>query len=477
VPTSSRNNGRVGAQRPRLVHLPAGAVGSEGDLASKYAADAGLILDDWQRWTLEHGLAYRRDGSWAAFEVAIVVPRQNGKGSILEALELYALYVLRLPVIVHSAHEFKTAREHFLRLQALINGSDELSAATADVYTANGKESIVTRDGCRLLFVARSRGSVRGFTGDLVVLDEAYQLPETAIGAMLPALSARPNPQVWYTSSAPHADSTVLHGVRRRAVEGAGGRLFFAEWGSDAGVDPCDEDARAAANPGYGIRISAEHVDAEFRAMSQGTLRDEFARERMGVPAEPDASAGVFPPGVWPACADERSSAAGPVWFAVDVAPGMTWSSIAAAGTRSDGLAHVELVDRRPGTAWVATRAAELSRRWGYPLVVDPRGPAAGVLPDLVDAGVGVLEIPDGEFARACAALQAQTLEGLLRHLGQAPLDAAVAGAQVRSTGDAWRWDRAHSSVDISPLGAVTLAFWATIRDRDMIEDVPFAWA
>jgi hypothetical protein len=53
-----------------------------------------------------------------------------------------------------------------------------------------------------------------------VYLDEAFHLSTETMGALMPALSARPNPQVWYTSSAPHASSDVLHSVRRRGLAG-----------------------------------------------------------------------------------------------------------------------------------------------------------------------------------------------------------------------------------------------------------------
>src|SRR6185369_12142675 len=173
---------RQGAQRPTHVHLPAGKVVSSGPDVVEFAASAGLFLDDWQAWILEEALAERADGRWAAFEAAVIVPRQNGKGSILEALEIYHLFVLRSPLIVHSAHEFKTAREHFLRMQRLIKDCPELwdqvrPGSGGYIHTGAGSESIATAYGSRLNFIARSRGSGRGFSGDLVVLDEAFNLP------------------------------------------------------------------------------------------------------------------------------------------------------------------------------------------------------------------------------------------------------------------------------------------------------------
>src|SRR6185437_5434049 len=110
-----------GDQRPRLSSVPPSAW-SEGDRVARLAAAAGLVLDPWQAFVLDQGLGRREDRMWAAFEVALIVSRQNGKGSILEALELAALFLddFGVELILHSAHEFKTAAEAFLRVRALV---------------------------------------------------------------------------------------------------------------------------------------------------------------------------------------------------------------------------------------------------------------------------------------------------------------------------------------------------------------------
>ena len=78
---------------------------------------------------LESGLR-RRGGKWAAFEVGLIVARQNGKGTVLEALELAALFLFPdVRLILHSAHEFKTAQEAFLRVRALIEDNPDFDRA------------------------------------------------------------------------------------------------------------------------------------------------------------------------------------------------------------------------------------------------------------------------------------------------------------------------------------------------------------
>jgi phage terminase large subunit-like protein len=445
-------------QLPSRETLPQESTSSSGQDAIEFAASVGLFLDPWQQHVLRRALGERADQKWSAFEVVLLCPRQNGKGAILEALELAGLFLFGERLIVHSAHKFDTAQEHFLRLRTLIDGSDDLRRQVAKVLTANGKESIVLRSGARLKFVARSRGAARGFSGDRIVFDEAFNLPAEVIGSMLPALSARPNPQVWYTSSAPHSDSQVLHALRRRALSDEPGRMYFAEWGCEPGVDPQDRDAWAVANPSLGIRISEEFVENELATMAG--VGDEFARERLGVPSAEDGAHGVFPPGMWGALADSRSKVAGPVRVAVDVTPDMAWTSFAAAGPGADGRWHVELIDRQPGTGWAVERGVELSARYG-PLVVDPKSPAAGLMLELERAGARLQQVSTADVIAACSTFERSVREGELVHLGQSPLDAAVASAAVRPLGDAWIWTRTRSTVDVSPLLAVTLAFWA----------------
>jgi hypothetical protein len=80
---------------PRIAMAPRSFAFSSGQEAIDLAASAGLVLDDWQQLSLIIGLGETAAGKWAAFMVALIVARQNGKGSILEALELYWLFGMR----------------------------------------------------------------------------------------------------------------------------------------------------------------------------------------------------------------------------------------------------------------------------------------------------------------------------------------------------------------------------------------------
>jgi len=443
---------------PRYRRVPE-AVSSAGLEAVELAAMSGLVLDEWQASVLEGALGERPDGRWSAFEVGLVVPRQNGKGSILEARELAGLVLFGEELILHSAHEFKTAAEAFRRVLHLFQSNPDLEKRIHRVRTSHGEEGIELRTGQRLRFVARSTGSGRGFSGDTIILDEAYNLSPEAMAALLPTMSARRNPQIWYTSSAPLQTqvSAVLRKFCRRGRADGAGKLAYFEFCADMDCDQADPVSWSAANPALGIRISEEFVE-----MERGALGDEFARERLGH-WNPDENAGdrVIPAVKWSECVDLKSGPVGPVAFGLDVTPSRDRGAFAVAGAAGAGGTHVEITDHEPGTDWLVARAKDLQDKWGGVLAVSAGSPAASLLVELEAAGVRVLEVSNSDHAQACGAFYDAVMQGTLRHLGQPNLTVAVDGADRKFHGDSWLCSRRLSNVDISPLVAVTLAKWA----------------
>jgi phage terminase large subunit-like protein len=425
-----------------------------------------MVLDEWQAWVLDQGLGRRDDRKWAAFEVALIVSRQNGKGTILEALELAALFLddFGVELILHSAHEFKTAAEAFLRVRALIEGNPVFQKRVARIRTGAGSEAIELKNGKRLRFIARSSGSGRGFAADLVILDEAYNLGDDAMAALLPTLSTRPNPQIWYTSTAGIETSIQLGRVRERGMTGTDPSLAFFEWSVDReAYDPENPRDWARANPGMGIRISAEYIARERAALAS----DAFARERLGVGLYPTDLADawqVISQQAWQACLDAGSLPEDPVCFAADAMPDGSHAAIGIAGRRPDGLLHVEVPDdlRRPGTAWVVPRLLELIAKHNpCGVVIDQTGSAGSLIGPLEAAGVEVMKPVPRDAAQACGQFFEAVCDSVsVRHRGDVALARALGGAASRPLSDAWAWARRNAATDISPLVAVTLALW-----------------
>lgn len=447
-----------------------------GQDAVDLAASAGLVLDPWQAYSLHQILGEDETGRPAAFEAALIVPRQNGKGSVLEALSLAWLFLTDAPLILHSAHEFKTAAEGFRRLRTLIMNAPHLAAMVERVTTAAGNEAIELTTGQRLRYVARSKGSGRGFSADKVILDEAYALADDEMAALLPTMATRPEAQLVYTSSAGMESSSHLRMVRDRGRRGGDPSLCYLEWGGVAECpDRCthaldapgcgfdDPAAWLAANPGLGPRISADFVAKERRAMPP----EAFGRERLGLWDEALGGDVPIPPADWAACSDVMSEIVGRPVFAIAVSRDGRSSVIAAAGWREDGLPHVEITggedfsDYRSGTDWVVERAVELKKHRPLCWVVDKKTAAASLLPDLKAAGIKPREMNTNDCGQACSGLQNAVRDRRLRHLGDDVLTASVAGAARRDIGDGlWAWSAKTSEVDVVSLIAVTNALW-----------------
>lgn len=494
----------LGVQVPRYRVRPP-AVSSAGQDAIDIAASCGLILDPWQRLFLEDALGERADGKWAAFEAALIVARQNGKGSILEALELAALFLWQVEEVIHSAHEFRTSKKAFLRLLALVNRNRALKSRVKQVYLSKGEEGIELyapkgRDyGPRIRFATRTGGGGRGLTGDLVILDEAYNLTDDHMAALLPTMNAMPNPMVVYTTSAPDKDLApceVISGVRARALAGDVERLAYHEYSVDLHThecpegctehdDPMDVGTWAKTNPGMGYRVMPETL----RAMTRGLSSRAFAREVLGVGNYPSNAVGwqVIGEDTWTGLSDRLSHPRNPVCFALDVNPERSMGAIAVAGIRPDGLWHVEITDHLVGVTWMVDRVEQLVKRWKpCATVVGNFGPAAALIPDLEAKGIKVIKASMGERAAAAGGLvdacvrppnAPASWRPLLRHLGQAPLTTAVASAVKIPIGKdgAFVLGRGNPTQDICPMVAAAGALWGFRKFGGRTPTAPFA--
>lgn len=421
---------------------------------------AGLILDDWQESFLFGALRTGWDEKWAALEVCGVTPRQNGKGAIQEARQLVGLFVIGERLQVHTAHEFKTCSEHFLRVKGLVEQSAKLARQVRIIRTGAGEQGIELHTGERLRFLARSRSSIRGFSADVVYFDEAFELPVATVGSVLPALSARPNPQAWYLSSAPQFTSEFLHALLKRAESDDPGSLFLRAWENDADARPDDVEAWRKANPALGTRIDESFVASEMRTLCstpEGVA--EFKRERLGIREGGDGSAGVVSPVRWAELATTTPSRIDSVTYGLAVAPDASWACVGSAGRLATGQLYVDTVHFQQGTSWVVGYVSELHQRKRLPIRIDPAGSEGAFLRPLKEAGVEVVEVTSREYQQACGEFLAAVEAGKVCHLNQTPLNRAVAAAGKREVGKegGWVWDR-PGAVDISPLKAATLA-------------------
>jgi phage terminase large subunit-like protein len=240
-----------------------------GPEVADLAEIVGFPADPEQRLVLDAMFGLDRVGRRVAFEVAVIGARQNIKTGLFKIAALGEAFIAEVPLLVWSAHEFPTAQEAFRDLSELIESSPDLDREIKHIHRGNGDEAIELLNGCRIKFKARTKSGGRGLSGKRVVLDEAFALQPTHMGALLPMLSAQDEPQVWYGSSAGLADSEVLRGIRDRGRKGSRS-MVYVEWCAPkegcatsgcshmVGSEGCildDEAYWQMANPQMGRRI------------------------------------------------------------------------------------------------------------------------------------------------------------------------------------------------------------------------------
>jgi hypothetical protein len=490
----------LGSQEPTYLWHPPYRDTLGAEAAALYEASGG-ILDAWQKLALDVAMAVNPDGTWAAFEIAIILSRQNGKGEVLIALELAWLFLFGEKLIIHSAHLFETSREHFLKMQAIIERTPSFSKRIEQVKEGRGSEEIVLKSGARLKFMTRKGGAARGFTGGKLVLDEAMYLDATMMAAGLPTMATRRDAQVIYAGSAGMKHSTQLALARKRGLRQDSG-IALLMWEAErpayddrgrleSGDDPADPRTHAKVNPAYGGRISREAVEREALAMG-GYDSQEFWTERLGIGdwPEDDERWEVISKEIWKSITDHDSMIFVPPGTAgrrsqmlgLDSEKGITTLSVA--GKTATGKIHFEVIARHRGSAWVVNKLldapgvvrpnigeCDLWARLGRPrIAVLKNGEAAEVglkLAELLKDDQRtqddrrVVWPSEGEYAAACAAFVEHARTGASVHIGQQSLETAVAAASKRLNPEGgWRWAR-DVPAEQAPAISATLAVWA----------------
>jgi hypothetical protein len=486
---------------------------------------AGYEPDPWQEWVLTNALGTEPDSTWAASDVGLIVSRQNGKGTVLEIRELGGLFVLGEELIIHTSHEFKTSAEHFRRVKAVFDDHAALRKRVKRIAGSHGEEAIelfpqptlifgpgrkqiTRRVAGRLRFLARSKGSGRGFSCDCLVYDEAMILSEDQVAASLPTMSARANPQIWYAGSAGNEDSFQFAAVRQRIVRNSKD-LFGAEWSIDPHNDACPRDeltgretnyfitctkhddrddprSWAKANPGYGYRIS-EKFTRNTEMANMPPQKFDMERLAVGKWPQPEAPWAVISEIAWNKLAVSQESAGFPVQpivFALDIDEDGRSATISAAWDHPGSKRVVLEIPKgcaRQGTDWVLEKADKLyKKRQPIGIAIPKSGPAAALIP----GGTKLwrercIAVGTAEEAAAFAWLLQQVRNDNLWHFGRegAPtLWHAIATAATRVVGDGGKaWSRRDSESDITPVTSATLAAYVLDKYRrsyDLMDSV-----
>lgn len=484
---------------PRVANYPKYMTSAGGQVID-LMSDLGRPLDPWQAWILERGLGQNRDVEsgdlmMAADTCGCWVPRQNGKGDIIMALEIGWLFLFNADLIGHSAHLYSTAAEGFVRIKNLIEDNEAiLGSAIHRVWSANGKQGIeLTRkyNRARLIFAAREGGQGLGFSFPKMILDEAQLLDADLMQTLLPTQSAMWDPQVWFFGTPPRKDNAWIYTIKALG-ERATPRVCWFDYGIDY-IEPMSpefmqvvgsEETNRRTNPSMGVRrpnrtgVRQAAAEGELGKLGR-TVRFAMERNGMWLPRAREAGDNAIDPTVWNNLVAGKVEVPGDLVIAFHVDTHRSHGTVMWAG-KIAGFWRIGIADHRPGVAWLIPRLVELKRKYGpVAFTVDARG--EGMIKELKEHKIKLPDDPErpkrgdlilptiGDVAVAFSMLVDAANAGQVHHHNEAPLNAAVS-VPARPLGGGATFDH-KAGIQVGPSTAGALGMWAYRERIDKIVD------
>lgn len=506
-----------------------------------FAAEVlGIDLFPWQKWLLVHMLELLDDGSLRFRTVVVLIARQNGKSTLSQVLAIWIICVWGWPLVLGTAQDLETAEEVWQGAIDMVEESEELSPLIDRIVKVNGKKALEIirevedfagkkrREKGRYKVKAANRKAGRGFTGNLILLDELREHQTwDAWGAITKTTMAQLEALVLALSNAGDVTSVVLRYLRTMGHEGAGDpdgicaqgedlapsvidlgmdedpdgeddeyddeefeqdadTLGLFEYSAPPGCSKWDREGWAQANPsvGWNPGFTERTIAAACKTDPEWVFRTECLCQWSDGILE-----GPFPPGVWEE--GQNVPEQGPdgslqiaendkIVTNVDV--GISQSAdrefvyVAFAGYRMDGRPQVEIVAARKGTTWTAGYLMDPKRRGRINGVTGQTKGAqeSALLEDLLESyerpddlsfDIEVHQWQGTDLTNGWSRFMDAVTGKKLRHHRQPPLDLAATTAVLKQfSGGTTLPDHKASPADVAPLMAATAAYWLLTR-------------
>lgn len=411
----------------------------------------------WQRWWSIHALELV--GTAPLFgehqlrfrKIITLVGRQSGKTTLLTALALFFMFCLEARMVLGAAQTVNIAMEAWRNAVELAEDNDQLSGKVAKVRYANGDNELLLTNRCRYRTVAANRGSARGLSVNLLILDEIREHHDfKAWSALSKTTIAQANGLIVAISNAGDDESVVLNQLREAAIfatDDPETTTAIFEWSAPDGCDIDDWDAIAQGMPGLGYIVPHEVILDALRTDPPGVFRTEILCQKvesLDTPITPEA---------WEACADPagtKIAAAERKYFCLDVSPDGEHATLAAAAMGEDGKVRVGVV-----AAWTdLNRAVQelpdiLVKHKPKSLSWFPGGPAAAILANIIMIkSTKRVELKGAEVPAVCQGFAEQANSRQIIHGNDPLLAAHVLGSRRLPVGDGWRFARRGGNAD-----------------------------
>ncbi|UOE43738.1 hypothetical protein [Agromyces larvae] len=330
-------------------------------------------------------------------------------------------------------------------------------------------KGIYYENGSTFLVLKPDAEAYRGEAGDVSWIDEMQELdPEAGadlMAGLVPLQDTKEGGLIVCSGTAGEARvGPFWERVERlRRGDGIGGLDFCAP--EDTPWELVEDEERAmellqTVHPGIGTLTTLEKMRKNWHKLD----KPKWAREYLSLWPETFGVRAV-PAEQW---ADAAMSRRVPipqrVAFGMAIKPGGGVAAIVAAWRNAKGVAYIEVVEHRSGTAWMPERAAELTTKYrgstiAYDDIAEGKATATEML--TLPRRPRLRMQTYRETAAGCVQILRDLERGKLRHFDQTGLNAAAARAAKRETRNdqgVWLWTPAERGEDITCLDAATRA-------------------
>ena len=412
----------------------------------------GLKLEDWQGEIVEEAFSDRR-------ELLVLIPRGNGKTTLMAALGLFQLLRDPQAAIVCAAASREQAGHLFDKARGFALANPSVRAR----LTITRRELRTATDG-RLLVVAADAEKQLGWDPSLIFLDElcAHRHDDLYM-SLRTSLVKRPDAKMITISTAGVGADSPLGQLRQRALSlpevhrdgtftRAGGTgLAMLEWQLP---EEWPLERAHEANPA--TWVTPECLEEQREAVHELAFRRFHANQWTS------AEGYWLPAGAWQDCAADYTIEPGePVWVGVDV--GGSRAASAVVWVTEDLRVGCEVFEGTEAVLAVEERVRRLAGEQDVRAVAfDPWRFQQAAL-ELEQERLTMVEFPQSHarMVPASERLYAAIVEERLRHPDDPELNRHVAAAVAKDTPRGWRLDKSDRNAQIDAVVALAMALEA----------------
>jgi hypothetical protein len=478
----------LGLETPRIFTPPRRELTPETTHGFACIAFAEEILEvqlfPWQKWVLLHALELNDDDTYRFRFIVVLVGRQCGKTLVMLILALWHIYALDSRMVIGTAQDLINAEKAWGEAVEWAQGTEELEALISKVSLGHPK-FLRLETGCEYRVAAASRRGGRGFSGDLILLDELREHQNwESWAAVTNTMNARPKAQAWAFSNAGDHTSIVLRHLRATAHRALGwpdgdndklilgdeeeestDDLGFFEYSAPLGLSRSDRTGWAQSMP------SMNHTDIAENCITERAIASILSTSPASVfeveclcrwPSVSDG--GPFPSESWAETADTASkvSTGTASTVCLEIPADRSRAYLARATFDAAGKPVVGIWKDQAGTDWVLPFLQRNRRRYNTIVIRIGGGvPAASLANEVETAGLPWTKWNSVEVAAGCGQMFDLLRDRTMRHLPHPALDTAATSAATRvQTDGGWVVDAAKSPTDTAPLVAAIGAVW-----------------